>query len=448
MKYLLSVPNFFPYSFGGGQVYVFNLARELKKRGHNTFIITSKPWSKNSKPFQIDDYEYEGLFVKAISLNPNFITQSELSSDLIGIQMIALKDILIELKPDFIHINGLKASLITLCNELNIPYVVTAHHPGFACPVSTLLKPDESLCREAASKEICIPCVAQHKRSGIIGWSLSHLPNWIYRPASEILNKYEKIPYLLRGLMFPWLVEKRMEGQKVLLTQSQFIISPSEAMKELLLLNGVPSERLFVISHGIELLHRLPSDKIDRRKIKFGYIGRIDRTKGFHILLQALENITDHKKCELHVFGSAQNERDNKYLNECLNTYRGNLKIIQHGKFSHDKLSEVFSQIDVLVVPSIFLEVFGLVVLEAFSAGRPVIVTKSGGPEELVTHGVNGFVVERNNSKALSEAMQKFIDNPNLIIEMSKNIPHVKTMEEYVDELEKVYSQLLRDKEG
>jgi len=440
---MLSVPYFFPFGFGGGQVYVYNLSKELKRRGHEVVIITNKASQKNSRLYHIEDYEYDGLSVKAISLNPDFITQSELSSGLIEIQIMALKDIISNLNPDLIHINGLKASLITVCNALGIRHVVTAHHPGFACPVSTLLRPDESLCTETANIKVCLPCCSKHKRSGIIGSLLGNMPGWIYRPSGRFLDKYKKVPYVMRGLIYPWWVEKRMEGQQVLLKKSQFIISPSNAMKELLIRNGVPPEKLFLVPHGIEPLQPIPIETFEKRKIRFGYIGSVDRAKGFHVLLEAIERLSRQERCELYVFGEAQNPWDKEYMKKSFNIYKGKSKIITHGYLDHTKISEAFKQIDVLVVPSIYLEVFGLVVLEAFSAGRPVIVTKSGGPDELVRNGIDGFIVERNDNKSLSEAMQKFIDNPELIIEMSKKIPHVKTIEEYVDEIENLYFQMI-----
>ena len=441
---ILSVPYFFPHSFGGGQVYVYNLSKELKRRGHDVVIITNKVSQKNTRSYEIEDYKYDHLSIKAVSLNPDFIAHSELSSNLIGTQMMALKDIISSLRPDLIHINGLKASLITVCNEMNIPNVVTAHHPGFACPASTLLKPDDSLCQEAANIKTCLPCCSKHKRSGIVGSILGKIPRWVYRPTGKFLNNYKKVPYIVRGLMYPWWIESGMEGQKILLKNSQFIISPSKAMKQLLIRNGVQTERIYLLPHGIEPLGRLPIEKSDNGKIRFGYIGSIGHAKGFHILLGALEMISQQEKCELHVFGSAQNPWDQEYMERSLSIYKGKSKIITHGYLDHSKISEAFKQIDVLIVPSIYLEVFGLVVLEAFSVGRPVIVTKSGGPAELVREGVDGFIVERNDSQSLSEAMQKFIYDPNLISEMSKNIPHVKTMQEYGDEIESFYFNIIR----
>ena len=51
---------------------------------------------------------------------------------------------------------------------------------------------------------------------------------------------------------------------------------------------------------------------------------------------------------------------------------------------------------------------------------------------------------ERNDSKSLAEAMQKVIDNPVLISKMAKQVPPVKTISEYVDEIEEVYGLILK----
>ena len=62
---------------------------------------------------------------------------------------------------------------------------------------------------------------------------------------------------------------------------------------------------------------------------------------------------------------------------------------------------------------------------------------------EMVVDGVDGFVVKRNDPEKLAEAMQKFIENPNLVLKMSNQIQPVKTIQQYVDEIEKIYQQLI-----
>ena len=443
MKIVISIPYFFPLSFGGGQVYVRRLATELLQRGYEVTVLTSTFWQKHGGMYHITNYKYEGLKVTGISLNPKAMSEADKYSELSPILLEGVRNMIKKLKPDIVHINGLKPGLITVCNQLEIPSVVTAHHPGFACPVSTLLKPDESLCEARADRSVCVPCCCLWKCSRRFhGKLLELIPPQIYRAVGKKLNRYEKIPYLGRGLMFPWLVEKRMEGQRVLLRESQSIISPSRAMKRLLLRNNVPEKKIFLLPHGIEPLEWSPVEKLNDRPIRFGYIGRIDYAKGFHILLQAIEKMPSAINCELHIFGDAQNEWDKKYFIDSLSRYKGKARIYNYGYISNDKLLDAYKKIDILVVPSIYLEVFGLVILEGFSAGRPMIVSKSGGPEELVRDGVDGFVVERNNADVLADAMQRFVDNPELTARMAQQIPHVRTIQEHVDEVEKIYLSL------
>ena len=104
------------------------------------------------------------------------------------------------------------------------------------------------------------------------------------------------------------------------------------------------------------------------------------------------------------------------------------------------------AQIDVLVLPSILLEVFGLVVVEAVSAGRPVIVSDSCGVGEVVRHGVDGLIVERNNVEALAAAMRDLIASPEKILAMAARIRPVRTLAEHVDELEGIYDLVINER--
>jgi glycosyltransferase involved in cell wall biosynthesis len=440
MKILLSSAGFYPHSFGGGQVYVYHLAKELHRRGHDVTILSSAPWQDGNEEYIVESYGYDDLSVKAIRLNPKALSHGDVVSGLAPLLIKSIEILLKQLNPDLVHLNGMEAAVITICNELGIPHLVTAHHPGFACVAGDLLTPDEHLCEKSAHPKICVPCCCIRKISNkLLGALLGGFPTWLYRSIGETLDRYNRVPYIGRGLMFPWLIEKGIEGQKVRLNHSRLIVSPSEAMRNLLIRNGVRPDRVFLIPHGIEPLPRLPFEKMNGRRIRFGYIGSVNRAKGFHILLESLNRIESQDSCELHIFGGAQNPWDNEFFAKCMAGYSGKATITNHGYISHEKLADAFKKIDILILPSIYLEVFGLVILEALSAGRPVIVSKSGGPEEIVRNGIDGFVAERNDSKALAEAMQKVVDNPDLILEMSQQILPVKTIDQYVDELLEAY---------
>lgn len=443
-KILISTPNFFPHSFGGGEMYVYRLAKELIRRGYTMKILTPSLWNGGNGSYQLSDYSYEDISVTSLALNSSSVNYVEANTGFGPITLDAVREVIKRLSPDFVHINGLKPVLVQLCNEMKIPHVVTAHHTGIVCPAGSLLRTDGSDCDKEISPENCVPCCNFSRRpkwysGGLIGV----IPSWIYRPLGERLSKSRHLNYFERGLITPWLVEKAMAEKKATLQNAQLFIAPSNFMRNLLVTNGCSPEKVIVIPHGVEAIEKTTLPVASSKTIRFGYIGRIDPYKGLHLLLEAARRLTRSSSCEIHIFGAARHPWHEAYLKKALSSYKGEANVINHGLVPHNELRKVFSQIDVLTVPSILPEAFGLVVAEAFSAGRPVIVFDSGALPELVTNGEDGFVVTQNDSKSLAEAMQRFVDNPDLILKMSIQIPHVRTIQEHVDELEKLYEMLV-----
>ena len=447
MKILISAQAFFPYSFGGGEIYVYRLAKELLNRGHTVKVLTRVKWHKDKKsnePCVVQTYIYENIPVISLSLNPDKISYVERITGNGPILKELLGKIIAEDPHELIHINGIKPALVSLCNELRIPHVVTAHHSGIVCPAGGLVRHDWIICEEEIDPQDCIRCCCIWKRpKWYVGRAMAKIPTWVYRPLGRRFHARSNLSYFYRGLITPWIIEESMRLKKIAMEKAQMIIAPSNFMKDLLVKGGCNPERIRVIPHGIEPIGRIPIEDIKGRPIRFGYIGRIDPLKGLHIMLEATEFLRKGSSCEIHIFGAARTPWHEEYFKKTLSIYRGKVKLFNHGLIPHEKLKDIFSQTDVLVVPSLLPEAFGLVVAEAFSAGRPVIVFNSGALPEQVRHRVDGFIVDCNDSKSLAEAMQKFIDDPDLIIEMSKRIPHVKTMQEYVDEIEKIYVQLM-----
>jgi glycosyltransferase involved in cell wall biosynthesis len=440
MKIILSAYGFFPNALGGGEVYVYRLAKEYLRRRHDVVVLTSTPWEKGDSSWAIDNYSYEEIPVVTYALNPEKATALEKYTGLGPLTSQALREIISKIKPDIVHINGIKPALTLLCNEMHIPHVITAHHAGIACPSGALLRRDDSICTAAANLNDCVRCCNYSRRpKWYTGGVLGRLPSSIYRPLGERLNRAKNLRYLSRGLIYPWLVEKTMEGKRIVLDKARLIIAPSVWIKDLLIWNGCDSSRIAVVKHGIEPVGRVPFEPFEGRLVKFGYIGRINQPKGLHVILQALDILEDEAQCELHVYGKTLHPWEDKYLRGSLEKYKGSSRIKMHGNLPNQKLAEAFKNIDVLIVPSLVPESFGLVVHEAFSAGRPVIVFNSGALPELVRDGIDGFIVERNNSWLLAEAMRKIILNPGMIIEFSERLPLVKTIQEYADEMEKIY---------
>ena len=447
MKLILSSAGFFPHLIGGGQTYVYGVAREMMKRGHEPVVLTSVPWTEGGADYRLEQYEWRSIPVLGVAMNPTRVADVDKSSELGPLIFRALRQALDMLKPDFVHLNGMKPALIRLTNELMIPHVVTAHHPGVACPTALLLRPDFSMCDLPAYFGTCLQCCAAWRARGenkaaIVGRLLGRIPRSLGRFANY-LNKSSEGPYPLRLLRYPWKIDNIMRADRVILDESRLIVSPSSAMSKLLKRNGVPTERIVPISHGIDPVPRLPLEPLPGRPVRFGYVGSLGLAKGTDVILDALQRLEGLGHWEMHFFGGSLLQASQASRIRGLSRIVDNPRTVDHGMIPYENIADVYRVIDVLILPSIYLEVFGLVVLEAFSAGRPVIVSKCGGPEELVRDGVDGFVVERNDPNTLADAMCRFIEYPGLVQEMAANIRPVKTIAEYVDELEVVYRKCI-----
>jgi len=80
-------------------------------------------------------------------------------------------------------------------------------------------------------------------------------------------------------------------------------------------------------------------------------------------------------------------------------------KVVFLGKIPRQDLIDYYYDTDLFVFPSLFTEGFGLPPVEAMAGGAPVIGTRSGAIVETVRHNETGLLIEKNNSKALAEAM-------------------------------------------
>jgi glycogen synthase len=124
------------------------------------------------------------------------------------------------------------------------------------------------------------------------------------------------------------------------------------------------------------------------------FSGRAVYQKGPDLLVEAIPHILWHYPGAKFVFAGDGEMR-------AAVQHRAWQLGVQHatrflGFKSNGELTELYKACDVVCVPS-RNEPFGIVVLEAWSAGKPVIVTKNGGPDEYVWHEVNGLKIYPNH---------------------------------------------------
>ena len=140
--------------------------------------------------------------------------------------------------------------------------------------------------------------------------------------------------------------------------------------------------------------------------IKLLFIGRLEHQKGVDVLLQSMKLLDlKNNKMSLTIVGNGSLEKQLKSLTD-------SLEISEHihwmGLKLEDDIPEIIRAHDIFILPSRH-ESFGIVCLEAMASGLPCVVTKCGGPEDIITNEV-GILVDKENPKMLSQAIQKLAD--------------------------------------
>ena len=143
------------------------------------------------------------------------------------------------------------------------------------------------------------------------------------------------------------------------------------------------------------------------------FVGRIgDKRKGLYYLLKALEVIRLKIDCALIVVGSGDK---NQYQNIIQNKSAEN--IVFTGYVNDIDLCKIFSLCTVYACPSL-LEGFGLTLLDAMSAGKPIVATKTGAIPEIVKDGINGSLVEPGDIFSLANTLIRYLVDENLCKEI------------------------------
>lgn len=169
-----------------------------------------------------------------------------------------------------------------------------------------------------------------------------------------------------------------------------------------------------VIPGGIDLSmfpERMDTSEVDKKYRLEGkkvvmFSGKLTRYKGVRYLIQAAKYID----AIVGITGDGP-EKDNlkKLVQELKLT---NVRFF--GFITNHDLIKLYYRADVCVVPSVWDEPLGLVVLESMATKTPVVVTRKGGIPLMVKDGYNGLFVRPRNSKDIAEKVNRLLSNEDL----------------------------------
>jgi glycosyltransferase involved in cell wall biosynthesis len=298
----------------------------------------------------LDDIGENQLLVKMVSAKVNLISLNKKSGYYLNI-VYKIYQLLSKIKPDIIHLNGrslVYASIPIILKK--IPAIYTVH--------------------TMADKE--------HRKN-------------IKRYSYFLFNFFPK-------LFTPVAISKSV------LETVQRTYGKNFTM---MVYNG--SSELKATSESVSVSKYIDSLKENKDTLVFMYIGRLAPEKNTLMLVKAFNRLLANGKNVVLLIVGHDPTRMKNYLPQCkmANLYMDKIKFIG----PKGNIADYLLCADALCLTSNY-EGLGIVALEAFSLGVPVISTPSGGPNELIVSDLNGFVSEEISIDSYLKVLEKFIDNP------------------------------------
>lgn len=243
------------------------------------------------------------------------------------------------------------------------------------------------------------------------GWPAGPFVRWAIM-ASRLIGVDKTIlvihsfpaPYsrLLKGL-------QRIEERLIGLCASE-IVTVSEAAAAALAQRNF-RKQIRVIHNGMRAsmpsLQAAQAPEGDQARPLIGFLGALVPDKGAHVLLDALLKLTPGGRVALAGPGQAEYTA---HLRAHPATVTWEVSFV--GEL--DDVSSFLQQVDILVVPSIRFEAFGMVILEAMEHCKPVICSDFGGMKEIVVNGETGMVVPAGDPDQLAAAIATLEADPTL----------------------------------
>lgn len=376
--------NKFHWPKGGSETYYFALAEGLRAAGHEVAFFSMGDERNLS-------CEQERYFVPASDYNgkssPVAKAREALAFAYSRESLRRFEALCRDFRPDVVHMS-LVHRQITLSildapylAENQVPVVWTSHDYIAVCPSYTMLDGEARVCDACLDGDFR-HCVEHRCVKG--------------SRAKSALAAHEARSIRRRGLY-----------RKV-----DRIVAPSEFMRDKLLEGGFPASQVALMRNFAkdEVLARAHTDKdcTDRARPYLLFFGRLSCEKGVDVLAEAFLSVAGRIPGWRLVVAGDGSERGALEAQLAGHPEGGRVELV--GFRQGEMLRQLVGGASLAVSPSRWRENMPYSIVEAFSAGTPVVGTLIGGIPELVSEGNTGFLAEPGDAASLAEAILRGID--------------------------------------
>jgi glycosyltransferase involved in cell wall biosynthesis len=241
--------------------------------------------------------------------------------------------------------------------------------------------------------------------------------------------------------------ERHQQDFGQMVANADRIVAIAGWLLEALRLNGVPTEKLLLCRSGVDATFadaianaRSTTERRSCERLRVVYLGRCDPRKGLHVLVRAVRSLVARAEVELVIYGLGGID-DGQYAAEIRRLAEGDKHIVVQPPVPRAQLVDVFSQADVVAIPSLALETGPLVALEAKTAGVYIVGSRLGGIAELVREPEDGLLLPPGDVDAWAQAIARLASN-RPVKRRSRADDQTRTMREVATEMAEVYETL------
>jgi GT2 family glycosyltransferase len=220
----------------------------------------------------------------------------------------------------------------------------------------------------------------------------------------------------------------------------RYFLAPSETLAAAFVPFGLPQDRVLRCNQGISTSRFEGVQRTASSRLRIGFAGGLQPTKGADILLDAVERLPPGR-IVVDVLGSHAAYHGDRRFAESIEPRLGDPRIRRLGSVSHERMPAVLGDLDVLIVPSIWIENAPFIIREAFAAGVPVIASDLGGMREMIRHQIDGLLFPAGDAGALADAIRRILNEPELLATLRAGITRPMSIEEDADWLENIYER-------
>lgn len=240
---------------------------------------------------------------------------------------------------------------------------------------------------------------------------------------SRLASSLLRVPWVVhcRGFFAHW-----DRSTKVNLQGADLVIGVSHAVSQSVEAQGFPRDKIVTVYDPVEVSSIRGAATmsacirkelgIEDDQIAVAIFGRVVEWKGQREFVQAiLRAMGLHPKLVGVIVGDEADDSEKHYfagIKQTIAESEHRNRFILTGYRSD--VEAVYAAIDVFVHFSIEPEPFGMVVAEAMAAGKPVIAADDGGPKEMISHGLDGWLVKTGDVPGLQDAIHKLVSDSSL----------------------------------